>query len=146
MRYVVCLLTLLAVGVSHGTEVSMKVPDTSSISGKSGTMRESVGIETLGGVFTPLLQKGCRIPCVLTQTFSTAEDNQDQIVLHLYRGNSKMTSGATYLGDFQISGISPMPRGIPKISVSLTVDGGGLSLSASDGVEKSRLSVGRVSP
>ena len=71
---------------------------------------QSVGIETLGGVFTPLLQKGTNVPCSKTEIFSTAADNQVQIMVKLYRGTAKFVTHCDKLGDFQIVGIPPAPR------------------------------------
>lgn len=110
------------------------------------TLGESIGIETLGGVFTPLLAKGCKVPCSLSQIFSTAEDSQGQILIHLFRGDAPLAKSTHSLGTFEITGITPMPRGEPSIRIEFKADKGGMTLSATDTTGKSRLSLSRVAP
>lgn len=90
-----------------------------------GQLVEDLGIETLGGVFTPLLKHGQSLPCEITQTFSTAADNQAQVEVRLFRGNSKLVRDATLVGRFVIEGLPRRPRGTPNIEVtfSVTADG-----------------------
>lgn len=111
----------------------------------AGKLMEAIGIETIGGTFTPLLRKGSTVPATWSQPFSTAEDNQSRIKLRLFRGNTRRTRSAVALGTFTISGIAPMPRGTPKIIVELTADGTGLWLRAHDQLGKSGLTVLRTS-
>jgi len=140
------LVALALAGCAHTDSASILVgPGTAAIS-QNGTLSESIGIETLGGVLTPLLAKGCKIPCSLSQTFSTAEDGQSQILLHLYRGDAAMAKSAHSLGTFQITGIAPMPRGEPSVRVEFLADTGGITLKATDNQGKSRLSIARVAP
>jgi molecular chaperone DnaK len=98
--------------------------------GADGTVAEPVGIETLGGVFTPLLEVGCPVPCEKKEMFSTASDNQDQVTIALYRGRASVVRDATFLGRFQITGIPPMKRGEPQIEVTLAARGSDLVMEA----------------
>lgn len=95
-----------------------------------GRLGESVGLETAGGVFTPLLPAGCEIPCEITEGFSTLEDNQDEIRISLYRGSSPRVIGNHFLGEFTIGGIPRMVRGVPLISVTLRASLRVISLTA----------------
>lgn len=99
---------------------------------QSKVLEKSVGIETLGGVFTALLPSGCTLPCEVTQVFSTAEDNQDRISITLLAGDARLASDAQKLGKYQITGIAPAPGGTPKIAVTFRVSHQGLILLASD--------------
>src|SRR5688572_4709920 len=85
-RFSCALVGLLLVGCTQPESTSLAVETPSSAVSGDGALRESIGIETLGGVFTPILIKGCELPCVVSQTFSTAEDDQDQILIHVLRG------------------------------------------------------------
>jgi molecular chaperone DnaK len=136
----VCLL-----GCTHTESTSIVVDRGTAIS-PDGTLNESIGIETLGGVFTPLLTKGCKLPCSLSQTFSTAEVGQGDILIHLFRGDAPLAKSTRSLGTFRISGIAPMPRGEPSIRVEFKADKGGITLTATDTKGKSRLSLLRVFP
>ncbi len=100
--------------------------------GPDGTVAAPVGLETLGGVFTPLLETGCPIPCEKKEIFSTASDNQDQVMIALYRGRVSMVRDATFLGRFQITGIPPMKRGEPQIEVTVAARGSDLVMQATD--------------
>ena len=105
---------------------------------------QDVGIETLGGVFTPLLAAGCPAPCSTSQVFSTAEDNQTQIQVLLYRGNAKVVSQTHFLGRFEITGFAEAPRGIPKVEVRFVASGKDISLQAIDMSSAKRLVIRRV--
>ena len=146
MRFSYGLLALLLAGCANTDGASLVVEPRSEAIYPDGTLREPVGIETLGGVFTPLLAKGCKLPCAVSQTFSTAEDGQGQILIHLFRGEAALAKSAHSLGTFQISGIAPMPRGEPSILVEFGADQGGITLKATDRQGKSRLSLTRVAP
>ncbi len=100
--------------------------------GSDGTVIEAVGLETLGGVFTPLLEVGCSVPCEVSEIFSTAVDNQDQVTISLYRGSASMVANATHLGEFRITGIPPMGRGEPQVEVTLAARGNDLILEAKE--------------
>lgn len=140
------LIALCFIGCAHTGGASILVERGDAAVSPDGTLRESIGIETLGGVFTPLLSKGCSVPCSLSRNFSTAEDGQSQILLHLFRGDAVLASSTHSLGIFQITGISPMPRGEPIIRVEVKADTAGITLSAADHDGRSRLSIARVGP
>ena len=100
--------------------------------GNDGRLVEGVGLETLGGVFTPLLSVGCPVPCVSSEIFSTASDDQTEISIFYFRGAAKLTSEAHALGHFRIEGIPPARRGVPQIEVILTASGRDLQVEARD--------------
>lgn len=93
----------------------------------------SFGIETMGGVFTPLIEKNTTIPTQKSQVFSTAADNQTSVEIHILQGERPMASDNKTLGRFMLDGIPPSPRGIPQIEVMLDIDANGiLNVSAKD--------------
>jgi molecular chaperone DnaK len=93
----------------------------------------SLGIETLGGVMTKLIQKNTTIPTKAAQTFSTAEDNQGAVTVHVLQGEREMAAGNKSLGRFDLSDIPPAPRGVPQIEVTFDIDANGiLHVSAKD--------------
>jgi molecular chaperone DnaK len=93
----------------------------------------SLGIETLGGVMTKLIEKNTTIPTKAQQVFSTADDNQTAVTVHVLQGEREMASANKSLGRFDLSDIPPAPRGIPQIEVSFDIDANGiLNVSASD--------------
>ncbi|HBC32351.1 MAG TPA: molecular chaperone DnaK [Clostridiales bacterium] len=93
----------------------------------------SLGIETLGGVFTKLIDRNTRIPTKKSQIFSTAADNQPAVDIHVLQGERQMANDNITLGRFQLSGIVPAPRGIPQIEVSFDIDANGIvNVSAKD--------------
>lgn len=89
---------------------------------KRGRLLEPVGIETLGGVFTPILQP-CGVPCEKTEVFSTASDNQSEIIVRMFRGSERLASGNSPVGVFVIGGIPPQPRGVPNVEVTFAAVG-----------------------
>ena len=93
----------------------------------------SLGIETLGGVFTKLIERNTTIPTSKTETFTTAADGQPTVDIHVLQGEREMASGNKTLGRFQLSGIPPAPRGIPRIDVTFDIDVNGIThVSAKD--------------
>ena len=93
----------------------------------------SLGIETMGGVMTALIEKNMTIPTKKSQTFSTAEDNQSAVTVHVLQGERKQSSGNKSLGQFNLEGIRPAARGVPQIEVTFDLDADGiLHVSAKD--------------
>jgi molecular chaperone DnaK len=93
----------------------------------------SLGIETMGGVMTALIEKNTTVPTKKSQTFSTADDNQAAVTVHVLQGERKQASGNKSLGQFNLEGIRPAPRGTPQIEVTFDIDADGiLHVSAKD--------------
>ena len=93
----------------------------------------SLGIETLGGVFTRLIDRNTTIPTNKSQVFSTAADGQTSVDIHVLQGEREMAAGNKTLGRFQLTGIAPAPRGVPQIEVTFNIDSNGIvNVSAKD--------------
>jgi molecular chaperone DnaK len=93
----------------------------------------SLGIETLGGVMTKLIEKNTTIPTKHSQVFSTAEDNQTAVTVHVLQGEREMASANKSLARFDLAGIAPAPRGMPQIEVTFDIDANGIMhVSAAD--------------
>ncbi|EHY65193.1 heat shock protein cognate 5 [Nematocida ausubeli] len=93
----------------------------------------SLGIETLGGIFSKIVEKNSSIPIKKTQTFTTSEDGQSSVTVKIYEGERPLVSHNKYLGELVLSGIPPLPKGVPKIEVTFEADANGIfTVSAKD--------------
>ena len=93
----------------------------------------SLGIETLGGVFTRMIDRNTTIPTKKTQVYSTAEDNQNAVTIRVFQGEREMAADNKMLGQFDLVGIPPAPRGVPQIEVTFDIDANGIvNVSAKD--------------
>jgi molecular chaperone DnaK (HSP70) len=100
-------------------------PSHDDTSDEVSVLEENVGIETLGGILTPFFEKGMTLPAKTSQTFSTAEDNQEALEVHILAGNSSVASEAKSLGRFGLTNLPPAPRDVPQIEITfeITKDG-----------------------
>jgi molecular chaperone DnaK len=93
----------------------------------------SLGVETAGGVFTKIIERNTTVPCSKSQIFSTAQDNQDIVNVHVLQGEREMAADNQTLARFQLVGIPPAPRGVPQVEVSFDIDANGIvHVSAKD--------------
>ncbi len=117
------------------------------IVGANGLTTEAIGIETLGGVFTPIIKAGTRVPLSEVYVFSTAVDDQDQITIHPYRGRANVAKENHPLGSFQIYGIEAVKRDQPQIAIIFTVTAtGDIMLSAKDDKTGKAMGIKRFEP
>ncbi len=102
----------------------------------------TLSIETLGGIATPLIERNTTIPTEKTKTFTTAENNQQSVEIHVVQGERKMASDNKSLGKFQLAGLPPAPRGVPQIDVTFSIDANGiLNVTAKDKATEKKESI-----
>jgi len=93
----------------------------------------TLGVETLGGVATPLITRNTPVPVKQTETFTTAADMQSSVTIHVFQGERPMSADNVSLGEFNLDGLPPAPRGVPKIEVTFDIDASGiLNVTAKD--------------
>ena len=118
--YILPLLILLSsCAVNRAGHNAVVLERNSPAVGNSGVLVEDIGLETIGGVFTPLLKTGCMTPCKDSEIFSTAQDNQSKFQVSLFRGKEKLVSNNHSLGVCYVVDIPPAPRGTPQIEVTV---------------------------
>ena len=147
-----CLVMLSLLSLLFGcspqpnqSRAPLVVEDATPIVGAGRATTEALGIETLGGVFTPLIEAGTAVPCSVSEIFSTATDGQAQIMVAPFRGTNRMAASNHPLGRFQIVGIPSAPRGTPQVEVTLTITERQILISARDLRRKAGLEVQRMS-
>jgi molecular chaperone DnaK (HSP70) len=142
MRPLSVLLVILVGCTPPGPTGSVIEAHSPAVEG--GVLTQSLGIETLGKRFTPFLTAGCRLPCVHSSTFSTTEDSQSQIALHVLRGDSGRADDQHSLGRYAITGFPAQLRGIPQVLVIFGAVGEDLTLDARDAATGTRYRITRV--
>jgi molecular chaperone DnaK len=111
---------------------------------RDGALTQNLGIESMGDRFTPLLSAGCRVPCLQSFTFSTTEDSQASITLHVLRGDTGLASRQHSLGRYAISGFPLARRGVPQVLVIFGAVGNDLTLDARDAETGARYRVEKM--
>jgi molecular chaperone DnaK len=137
-------LTVLVFGCQKQNRASLVVEDATPIVGAGRVTAEALGIETLGGVFTEIIQLGTIVPASRSEIFSTAEDGQLQITIFLFRGTNRMAASNHALGRFQIVDIPSGPRGTPEIEVTFSITERQILISARDLKSKAKIEIRRL--
>jgi len=136
------LIFLFIVSCSSPTSTVVVEENSPVVQGKF--LDENIGFESLGGILTPILKKGCKLPCEVSEVFSTADDNQNEISIKIVRGSDVMANKGKDLGLYKISGISPATRGKPRIEIIFKAIKGSILLSVHDKDNKSNLKLDKV--
>lgn len=120
------------------------VEDATPIVGAGRVTTEALGIETLGGVFTPLIEAGTAVPCSRSERFSTAADGQSEIIVTVFRGANPSAASNHALGRFRIVGIPSAPRGTPQVEVEFTITERHILMSAREPTRRAYFEIQRV--
>ncbi len=136
-------LSFLVVGCTP-SRAAIIVEERTSIVGPNRVTTEALGIETLGGVFTPLIKQGTTVPCSVSEVFSTAADGQTQIIVSLFRGTEPVAAKNHSLGRFQVVDIAKAPRGTPQIEITFAITEQSVSLSVRDLTRRSDVKIVRI--
>lgn len=139
------LALLLILGCSEAPPPSTIEVESPSPAIEGGELRELVGVAVGGGEFVPVLEPPCPLPCEVTASFSTAEDDQQEILIELYRGTTPDAESAHYLGTFEAFGLPATSAGEPHVVVTFRADEKGLSLSAEE-ASGMHVELGRAGP
>ena len=137
-------LLFLIVGCAPSRR-AIVVEDGASIVGANRATTEALGIETLGGVFTPLIKRGTPVPCSVSEVFSTAADGQSQIIVSLFRGTEPMAAKNHPLGRFQVLNVPSAPRGVPRVEITFAITERSISLAARDLTSRLDLQIVKIS-
>jgi molecular chaperone DnaK len=127
----IIMFSILVTGCHPQNRLAVIVEDNTPIV-TTGSTTESLGIETIGGMFTPLIKPGTAVPCRDSEVFSTAADGQSQIMVTLFRGTDELAANNYALGRFQVTGIPAAPRGKPNIQITFAITQRQILLSARD--------------
>jgi len=130
--------------LSCSSPISTVVVEENSPVVQGEVLDENIGFESLGGILTPILKKGCRLPCEVSRIFSTADDNQSEISIKIVRGSAAMANKGKDLGLYRISGILPAARGKPRVEIIFKATKGNIVLSVHDKDNRSNLKLNRV--
>ncbi len=137
-------LSLLTFGCHSQNRSPLVVEDGTPIVGADRVTTEALGIETVGGVFTPLINSGSSVPCTHSEVFSTAADGQSQIMVTLFRGTNQMAANNYASGKFQVVDIPAASRGTPKVEITFAINQTQILLSARDLTRKTDLRILRL--
>lgn len=136
-------LSLAIFGCELQGRKPLTIEDRTPIVGANRATTEALGVETLGGVFTPLIKAGTRVPCSVSEVFSTATDGQSQITVTVVRGTEPLAASNHPLGRFRVGNIPTAPRGVPMIEVTFGITERQVLLSARDLTRNSDLQIQR---